>query len=233
MLRLKIYCSMNFRLYPFDTQVCYVGLAILPYGKKFKGLKDLYLDWHKTPELTETTFSKKTVLDSNWDRKVFVHWRNDDREKSDSTKLKLAFEFRVSKAVCGNSSVLQRDETCTFQRSSTSHVAQSILPSVMMVLTSFCSFLVPVEQVVNGMMARVGSKKVSNCTHFISSKIPGRMGLTITTLLTLVAMSNGVFQNSPRTSYLKSIDIWLLGCFTFAFTVLVVYAILISMNHVF
>ena len=61
-------------------------------------------------------------------------------------------------------------------------------------------------------------------------QIPGRMTLTITTLLTLVSMSNGVFNNSPRTSYLKRIDIWLLGCFSSAFAVLLVYTTLIFLN---
>ena len=60
-----------------------------------------------------------------------------------------------------------------------SYTVQTGLPSVMMVVASLGSLFVPAEQV------------------------PGRMTLSITTCLTLVAMSGSVFQNSPRTAYLK------------------------------
>ena len=83
---------------------------------------------------------------------------------------------------------------------------QTIVPSILMVCISFCSFLVPVNQV------------------------PGRMTLCITTLLTLVSMSTGTFSNSPRTAYLKAIDIWLFGCFTFCFAVLVIYCAIAYLN---
>ncbi len=60
-------------------------------------------------------------------------------------------------------------------------------------------------------------------------QVPGRMGLCITTALTLVSMSNGLFSTAPRTSYLKAIDIWLLACFTFSFVVLIEYCTVISL----
>ncbi len=53
------------------------------------------------------------------------------------------------------------------------------------------------------------------------------MSLTITTLLTLVAMASGVYQTSPRTAYLKAIDVWLLVCFLFSFSVLVLYSVFV------
>jgi hypothetical protein len=56
------------------------------------------------------------------------------------------------------------------------------------------------------------------------------MTLSITTCLTLVSMSNGVFTNSPRTSYLKAVDIWLLGSFSFAFVVLINFCHIIYCN---
>ena len=47
-------------------------------------------------------------------------------------------------------------------------------------------------------------------------------------MLSIVAMSNNVFDDAPRTSYLKAIDIWILTCFTITFvtlaeTVVVIY----------
>ena len=54
------------------------------------------------------------------------------------------------------------------------------------------------------------------------------MALGITTMLSIVAMSNNVFDDAPRTSYLKAIDVWILTCFTITFvtlaeTVVVIY----------
>jgi hypothetical protein len=54
----------------------------------------------------------------------------------------------------------------------------------------------------------------------VALKVPGRVALGITTTLSLVSMSNGVFNNAPKTSYLKSIDVWILACISFTFSVL-------------
>ncbi len=102
---------------------------------------------------------------------------------------------------------------------------QTILPSTLMVVTSFFSFLIPVTQVTG----RTHSKKLSFMLN-LSNKIPGRMTLCITTLLTLVAMSSGVFQNSPRTSYMKAIDVWLFGCFLSSFAVLLHFSVVVFLN---
>jgi hypothetical protein len=58
------------------------------------------------------------------------------------------------------------------------------------------------------------------------------MSLCITTTLNLVSMSNGVFDSSPRTSYLKAIDIWMLICFSFTFAALLEFCIVIYLNKV-
>lgn len=42
----------------------------------------------------------------------------------------------------------------------------------------------------------------------MTDKVPGRVALGITTMLSIVAMSNNVFDDAPRTSYLKAIDAW-------------------------
>merc|ERR1719323_1585625 len=84
-----------------------------------------------------------------------------------------------------------------------SYMIQTILPSLMMVLCSYGSLFIPHDQV------------------------PGRMALSITTTLTLVTLSNGLFNTSPRTSYLKAIDVWLLVCFLFSVTVLVEFCVIV------
>ena len=57
------------------------------------------------------------------------------------------------------------------------------------------------------------------------------MALGITTMLSIVAMSNNVFDDAPRTAYLKAIDIWILGCFSITFTTLLEYVVVIYIEN--
>ncbi len=56
------------------------------------------------------------------------------------------------------------------------------------------------------------------------------MTLTITSTLTLVSMSTGLFNSSPRTSYLKAIDVFLLVCFLFTISVLIEFCVVIFIS---
>ena len=49
-------------------------------------------------------------------------------------------------------------------------------------------------------------------------------------MLSIVAMSNNVFADAPRTAYLKAIDIWILGCFSITFTTLLEYVVVIYLD---
>jgi hypothetical protein len=53
------------------------------------------------------------------------------------------------------------------------------------------------------------------------------MTLSITSVLTLVSMAGSAFQNSPRTSYLKAGDVWLLSCIAFTLVVLLEFCVVI------
>ena len=55
------------------------------------------------------------------------------------------------------------------------------------------------------------------------------MTLAITTTLTLMGMMNSVFNSSPSTSYLKAIDLFLVGCFGFTFAVLAEFCTVIAL----
>lgn len=115
--------------------------------------------------------------------------------------------------------VYEREANCTdcrkdmlmmsfrFKRKTMSYMIQTILPSMMMAVCSYGSLFIPHDQV------------------------PGRMALSITTTLTLVTLSNGLFNTSPRTSYLKAIDVWLLVCFLFSVTVLVEFCVIVYFCH--
>ena len=103
-----------------------------------------------------------------------------------------------------------------------------MFPSIIMVTISYGSLYVPSDQVIK--------KVITKTLHHVQisllmSQIPGRMTLTITSTLTLVSMSTGLFNNSPRTSYLKAIDVFLLICFLFTISVLVEFCAVIFISR--
>jgi len=96
----------------------------------------------------------------------------------------------------------------------TFHVIQTYIPTAMLVVISWLSFWLDAKSA------------------------PARIGLTITTLLTLFTMSNGARQDlpqvlqsselsagAPQVSYIKAMDIWVTVCCMFVFCVLIEYTL--------
>jgi len=79
------------------------------------------------------------------------------------------------------------------RRQLTYHIVQTYIPSTVFVVIAWLSLFVPPESV------------------------PGRVGMGMTTLLTLTAMFSSVRQNVPRVSYVSLLDIWMLVCMIFVF----------------
>jgi hypothetical protein len=64
--------------------------------------------------------------------------------------------------------------------------------------------------------------------------IPGRITMTMTTLLTVTAMFGSVRSNVPRVSYVSLLDIWMFSCIVFVFIVIIHFIlvlILIRRGH--
>ncbi|XP_030836772.1 gamma-aminobutyric acid receptor subunit beta-2-like [Strongylocentrotus purpuratus] len=78
---------------------------------------------------------------------------------------------------------------------------QTYLPSILLVMLSWVSFWI---------------------NHEATS---ARVSLGITTVLTMTTISTAVRQSLPRISYVKSIDIYVITCYSFVFAALVEYAI--------
>ena len=57
--------------------------------------------------------------------------------------------------------------------------------------------------------------------------IPGRVTMSMTTLLTLAAMFGSVRQNTPRVSYVSALDVWMCGCIIFVFFTLFEYVVVL------
>ncbi|XP_070000286.1 glutamate-gated chloride channel alpha-like [Penaeus vannamei] len=87
------------------------------------------------------------------------------------------------------------------------HLMNTFLPSGLFVMVSWLTLLVPHHQ------------------------MPARMVLTITTLLTLVSMFAGVRQETPKVSYAKAVDQWMIMCVIFVFCVLFEFTVVIFLHE--
>ena len=89
------------------------------------------------------------------------------------------------------------------KRHYTKHVLNFYLPSLLFVVASWMSFLIPPDA------------------------IPGRMSLLITLLLTQISLFSTVSQIQPPTKYPTALEIWILFCLILIFLALLAYAYLL------
>ncbi|CAJ0957826.1 unnamed protein product, partial [Mesorhabditis belari] len=81
------------------------------------------------------------------------------------------------------------------------HVIQSYIPTTLIVIISWFSFWLDVEAV------------------------PGRVSLSITTLLTLATQSSAARMALPQASYVKAIDVWMGACMAFVFSAMIEFTV--------
>ena len=97
--------------------------------------------------------------------------------------------------------------TIHFQRRTMYYIFQMYLPCVCIVALSWVSFWIDPDA------------------------IPARVGLSITTVLTICYMLGSVNSNLPRVSYVKAIDYFLLMSFGFIFLTLVEYVFVLRYSR--
>ena len=88
------------------------------------------------------------------------------------------------------------------------HVVQTYIPSVVFVVLAWLSLFISAESV------------------------PGRVGMGMTTLLTLTAMFSSVRQNVPRVSYVSFLDIWMVTCIIFVFLCMLEFTVVASCHRI-
>jgi len=96
----------------------------------------------------------------------------------------------------------------TFMRPLENHFLQTYLPSMMLSYASAASVFIPYKNT------------------------PGRMGLCVTTLLSLVTLFNGARSQWTKTSYMRAIDFWVILCYTGMFSALMEYIVILYLSTV-
>uniref|UniRef100_A0A8R1I008 Neur_chan_memb domain-containing protein n=1 Tax=Caenorhabditis japonica TaxID=281687 RepID=A0A8R1I008_CAEJA len=86
-------------------------------------------------------------------------------------------------------------------REITHHIIQSYIPTSLIVIISWFSFWLDVEAV------------------------PGRVSLSITTLLTLATQSSAARMALPQASDVKAIDVWMGTCMAFVFSAMIEFTV--------
>jgi cation transporter family protein len=85
------------------------------------------------------------------------------------------------------------------------HVVQTYIPSTVFVILAWLSMFIPPESV------------------------PGRVGMGMTTMLTLTAMFSSVRNNVPKVSYISVLDLWMLMSILFVFSCLLEFIIITAL----
>ncbi|CAG7832574.1 unnamed protein product [Allacma fusca] len=182
-LTVKMACNMDFQYYPADTQRCKICLRSFDFN-----VKNLELTWHTETEAVR--IAKDFVVLSSYDVKVAGI---DNYPEAVGRKRALSWVVTFD---------------MLFKRNLNYHMLQTFFPSIIFVVISWLSFLVPV------------------------ATVSARMTLCMSTLLTLTTMFAVVRQNTPNESYAKALDVWMLACMFFVFITLVEYAFLLKLNSI-
>ncbi|XP_021951306.1 glycine receptor subunit alphaZ1 [Folsomia candida] len=142
-------------------------------------------------------------LDLSWLRNgVFLQDPGDpnfDLEADDIQEIKIDQVFHES----NNDTYDGLSFTIVARRKLSYHMVQTYLPSVFFIVITWLCFLVPARMV------------------------EARIGISMTTLLTLTAMFSSVRESTPIVSYVKAVDIWMVFCIFFVFLTLLEFSLLV------
>ncbi|TRY74426.1 hypothetical protein TCAL_05021, partial [Tigriopus californicus] len=106
------------------------------------------------------------------------------------------------------------------------HLMQTYIPSFIFVTLAWLTIFIPPDQIPARHVV-IAFKRV--CVYVSPPSPPGRVTMTMTTLLTLTAMFAAVRSNVPRVSYVSFLDIWMFVCIVFVFLVIIHFIIVIML----
>ena len=164
-LLLELACPFNYALFPMDVQVC--DVALQSFGRN---PCELNLTWSENNPLS---YSTSTLSQFSYE----IH-------RASASAYSRTFRS-------GSKGPLERAQVHMYvilKRQIMFYMMQIYIPSILFVVVSWVSFLIPAE------MAQ------------------GRMLLTITTMLTMVSLFAAGSEYVPKASYVKAIDVWMCLC---------------------
>lgn len=175
-LTITNFCAFDFRYFPMDRQLCSMPLESYIHHAVY----------------TNVSFDQPGIYFNNFKFKIPQYTLSDVRGES----CNYDYEFD------GNS----LNQTCVqatfvFDRQFSYYFVQMYLPSILIVLVSFLSFWVPVENV------------------------PGRVALGVTSLLTLATQFTTMQRSLPPVSYMKAMDVWMFFCIVVVFLSMVEFTL--------
>ncbi|KXJ15703.1 gamma-aminobutyric acid receptor subunit beta-3 [Exaiptasia diaphana] len=176
-ITLTVQCSMDFRLYPMDTQRC--PLVIESYAHT---VEDIRYEWKSGKkgdgiEVVSERIAQFELLEVKKDSGA------QSNSKGSFSSVKAWFSFK---------------------RRTTYFFYQSFMPTIFLVIISWCQFWISAEAV------------------------PARVSLSVTTVLAILFLSSTINENMPKVSYMKAIDYFLSVSFLFIFCTLLEYVIVLN-----
>jgi len=171
--------------------------STIRYSSRFNFDVACNMDFHRFP-VDEQYCQVKFESFGFTNKQIHLEWM-DLSQSHVNTNISLAqFEFKVTLADTYSTDYYDTSYPglimkLYLRRQLTYHIVQTYIPSSVFVVIAWLSLFVPPESV------------------------PGRVGMGMTTLLTLTAMFSSVRQNVPKVSYVSLLDIWMLVCMIFVF----------------
>ncbi|KAF0300685.1 Glycine receptor subunit alphaZ1 [Amphibalanus amphitrite] len=170
------FCAFDFRFFPMDRQRCPMPIEPYIYHGAFVNL----------------TFGDPGIYFNNFKFKIPQYTLSGVEPESCNYEYHFHGEPLNQTCVQGIF-VLDRQFSYYF--------VQMYLPSILIVLVSFLSFWIPVENV------------------------PGRVALGVTSLLTLATQFTTMQRSLPPVSYMKAMDVWMFLCIVVVFLAMVEFTL--------
>ncbi|TRY69251.1 hypothetical protein TCAL_16528 [Tigriopus californicus] len=177
-VEITVRCPFNYDEFPMDEQTCPLRFGSFGYQS------DLVI------------FSGTIKYANEKQRFLKYHVKVKDMPQSEKQYLyQVGEQSPESYSTYGFDLVLIRDQQA--------HLMRTYLPTGVLVVTSWISFLVD------------------------PAVVPGRMAILVTLLLVLINVSNSISTSIPLAKSLTAVEIWLLSCLGFVFAALMEYAYLL------
>lgn len=176
-LSLKLSCPMKLFKFPMDTQRCKVEIGSYGYS-----LDELSFEWMYASNEAEKNVQLNEDLELNEFQRPKLTTDSCNKEYSTTGAFSCMYvEF-------------------VLERKFGFYLIYTYVPSVLIIIISWMSFLIDFEAV------------------------PARISIGLLSVLALITQSAATLANLPRVSYIKAIDVWLFTCLAFDVLSLVEFA---------